>query len=190
MSTLRNTLALGGREAAPSLTVRRVVGVVAFAAATAVGARFALPLPGTPVPFTFGPLFVLLAGAVLGARLGAASQALYLAAGIAGLPVFAAGGGALYLLGPTGGYLMAYPAAAFLAGALGRTGGLRALPGLVAALAAIYAGGLAWLAVVGSVDTAVALGLRPFILADLVKVGMVVLVMARFRERVLRFFGS
>ncbi|MEW5931401.1 MAG: biotin transporter BioY, partial [Gemmatimonadota bacterium] len=67
---------------------------------------------------------------------------------------------------------------------------LRALPGLVAALAAIYAGGLAWLAVVGSVDTAVALGLRPFILADLVKVGMVVLVMARFRERVLRLFGS
>ena len=68
--------------------------------------------------------------------------------------------------------------------------GLRALPGLVAALGAIYVGGLAWLAVVGSVDTAVALGLRPFILADLVKVGMVVLVMARFRDRVLRLFGS
>jgi biotin transport system substrate-specific component len=190
MSTLRNTLALGGREAAPSLTWRRVIGVAAFAAATAFGARMAIPLPGTPVPFTLQPLFVLLAGAVLGARLGAASQAAYLAAGIAGLPVFAAGGGAAYLLGPTGGYLMAYPAAAFLAGALGRSGGLRALPGLVAALAAIYMGGLAWLSVVGSVDTAVALGLRPFVLADLVKVLMVALVMGRFRDRALRLFGS
>jgi biotin transport system substrate-specific component len=190
MSTLRNTFALGGREVVPSLTWRRVIGVVAFAAATAFGARVALPLPGTPVPFTLQPLFVLLAGAVLGARLGAASQALYLAAGLSGLPVFVAGGGAAYLLGPTGGYLMAYPAAAFLAGALGRSGTLRALPGLLAALAAIYAGGLAWLSVVGSVDAAVALGLRPFVLADLVKVGMVLLVMGRFRDRALRLFGS
>jgi len=190
MSTLRNTLALGGREVVPSLTVRRVIGVVAFAAASAFGARVALPIPGTPVPFTLVPLIVLLAGTVLGARLGAASQVLYLAAGVSGLPVFVAGGGAAYLLGPTGGYLLAYPAAAFLAGALGRSGTVRALPGLIAAMASIYVGGLAWLAVVGSVDTAVALGLRPFALADLVKVLMVVLLMGRFRDRALRLFGS
>lgn len=190
MSTLRSTPALGAREVVPSLTMRRAIGVAAFAAATALAARVALPLPGTPVPFTLQPMLVILAGAVLGARLGAASQALYLAAGIAGLPVFVAGGGAAYLLGPTGGYLMAYPAAAFLAGALGRSGGLRAVPGLLAALASIYAGGLAWLAVAGGVDTAVALGLRPFVLADLVKVAMIVLVMGRFRDRALRLFGS
>ncbi|HEX2190818.1 MAG TPA: biotin transporter BioY [Longimicrobiaceae bacterium] len=190
MSTLRNTLELGGRRDASSLAWRRAVGVAAFAAATAVGARLAIPLPGTPVPFTLQPLFVLLAGAVLGARLGAASQALYLAAGVAGLPVFAMGGGLAYLLGPTGGYLLAYPAAAFLAGALGRSGGVRALPGLLLALASIYAGGLAWLAAVGSVDAAVALGLRPFVLADLVKVLMVLLLMTRIRGRALRTFGS
>jgi len=187
--TMRGTAATWmGTELVPSRTARRVIGVVAFAAATAFGARVAVPLPGTPVPFTLQPLFVLLAGAVLGGPLGAASQLLYLAAGLSGLPVFAAGGGAAYLLGPTGGYLMAYPAAALLAGTFGRGGKLRALPGLLLALAAIYAGGLAWLAVVGNVDAAVALGLRPFVLADLVKVLMVVLVMGRIRDRALRLF--
>ncbi len=80
-------------EIVRSPALRRAIGVAAFATATAFGARVALPLPGTPVPFTLQVLFVLLAGAVLGARLGAASQALYLAVGLAGAPVFAAGGG-------------------------------------------------------------------------------------------------
>jgi biotin transport system substrate-specific component len=190
MTTLRKPIP-GARAAsiAPSRAVRRAVGVVAFAAATAVGAKVSLLIPGTPVPFTFQPLFVLLAGAMLGARLGAASQALYLAAGIAGLPVFAAGGGAAYLLGPTGGYLMAYPLAAFLAGAFAHRGTARMLGGLLLGLAAIYAGGLAWLAVVGDVSVAVALGLRPFVVADLVKVAMVLAVAARFGRRSRVFFG-
>jgi biotin transport system substrate-specific component len=191
MTTLRKPLP-GARTAAlvPSRTARRAIAVVGFAAATAVGAKVSLMIPGTPVPFTFQPLFVLLAGALLGARLGAASQALYLAAGIAGLPVFAAGGGAAYLLGPTGGYLMAYPLAAFLAGAFAHRGGAaRMLAGLLLGLGAIYAGGLAWLAVVGDVSVAVALGLRPFLLADLVKVAMVLAVAARFGRRSRAFFG-
>ncbi len=178
-----------GAELVPSRTARRVIGVLAFAAATAFGAKVALPIPGTPIPFTLQPLFVLLAGALLGARLGAASQALYLAVGAMGLPVFVAGGGVAYLLGPTGGYLMAYPAAAFLAGLGGRSV-LRTLGALLAGLAAIYAGGLAWLSVVGTVDVAVALGLRPFLLADLVKVFLVLLVAGRLRARALRLFGS
>jgi len=172
-----------------SRNVRRVVGVAAFATATALGARVAVILPGTPVPFTFQPLFVLLAGALLGARLGAASQALYLTAGIAGLPVFAAGGGAAYLLGPTGGYLMAYPLAAFLAGAFAHRGPARALGGLLLGLATIYAGGLAWLAVVGDVNAAVALGLRPFVLMDLVKVGIVLAIVWRTGRRSRALFG-
>ncbi|MDQ3557294.1 MAG: biotin transporter BioY, partial [Gemmatimonadota bacterium] len=113
-STTAGAVGLG----APSRTARRVVAVALAAAATTVAAKLAVPLPGTPVPFTLQPLVVLLAGALLGARLGAASQTLYLLAGAAGLPIFAAGGGVAYLFGPTGGYLLAYPAAAFLVGAM------------------------------------------------------------------------
>ena len=174
----------------PSRTARRVIGVVALAAATAVGARISVLIPGTPVPFTFQPLFVILAGVLLGSRLGAASQALYLAAGIAGLPVFVAGGGAAYLLGPTGGYLMAYPLAAWLAGSGVRRGTGRLLAGLLAALAAIYVGGLAWLAIVGNVTTAVALGVAPFLLADLVKVGIAAAVSRRVAGRVGKILGQ
>ena len=76
MSTLRNRFpAAWTADLVPSRTARRAIGVAAFAAATAFGAKVAVVLPGTPVPFTFQPLFVLLAGALLGARLGAASQA-------------------------------------------------------------------------------------------------------------------
>jgi biotin transport system substrate-specific component len=170
MTIQRGTLA--GTRPADSGALVRALAVVGFAAATAIGAKVAIPLPGTPVPFTLQPLFVLLAGAVLGSRLGARSQMVYLAAGVAGLPVFAAGGGAAYLLGPTGGYLMAYPLAAWLAGRGARGGDARRAGGLLAALAAVYAGGLAWLAVTGSVTTAVALGAAPFFLADLVKAGI------------------
>lgn len=183
MTTNRFPLAQPAAGLVPSRTARRVIGVVAFAALTAIGARISVLIPGTPVPFTFQPLFVILAGALLGARLGAASQALYLAAGIAGLPVFAAGGGAAYLLGPTGGYLMAYPLAAFLAGTWADRSAVRTLAGLLLGLAAIYAGGLAWLSVVGDVDVAVALGLRPFVAMDLVKVAMVLAVARRIGGR-------
>lgn len=165
-----------GARATASPFARRAFAVVAFAIVTAIGAKIAVPLPGTPVPFTLQPLFVLLAGALLGSRLGAASQVLYLAAGVVGLPVFAAGGGAAYLLGPTGGYLMAYPLAAFLAGAYG---GRRVAPmmgALLAGLGAIYLGGLAWLSVLGTASWAVAAGLTPFVLADLVKVLIALLV--------------
>ena len=91
----------------------RAGAVVFVAALTAAAAQISVPLPFTEVPFTFQPMVVLLGGLALGSRLALASQLLYLAAGIAGLPVFAASAtlppGALRLLGPTGGYLMAYP---------------------------------------------------------------------------------
>ena len=100
----------------------KVAAVLLVTALTAVAAQISVPLPFTPVPFTLQPMVVLLGGAALGARLGMASQVLYLALGIAGFPVFAASAvlpqGALRLLGPTGGYLMSYPFAAFVAGAL------------------------------------------------------------------------
>src|SRR6058998_3222084 len=99
-----------------------LVGIVGFAAAVAAASQIAIPLPWTPVPITLQPMLVILAGMMLGPTAGAASMLLYLAAGAAGLPVFTPIGapGIARFLGPTGGYLIAYPAAAFVAGALAR----------------------------------------------------------------------
>jgi biotin transport system substrate-specific component len=158
-----------------------VVGVVGFAAAMAIAAQIAIPIPGTPVPFTLQPLAVVLAGMMLGPVAGAASMVLYLAAGALGLPVFSPIGapGFLRLIGPTGGYLLAAPAAAAIAGIIARR--FPAFAGqLLAALlgiATLYAGGVAQLELLtGSLERAAALGSAPFILADLGKVVVAALV--------------
>ncbi len=104
----------------------RAGAVIFVTALTAAAAQISVPLPFTAVPFTFQPMVVLLGGLALGSTLGMTSQVLYLFAGIVGLPVFAASAtlppGALRLLGPTGGYLMAYPFAALLTGYLSQRG--------------------------------------------------------------------
>ena len=187
---LRNAATL---ELVPGRTTRRVIAVLAFAAATALGAYVRVPVPLTPVPMTLQTLFVVLAGALLGPRLGAASQLAYLGAGIAGLPVFTAGAGLGYLLGPTGGYLLAFPVTAFLAGlvAQGVTGrGIGALAalfvGLFAASLVILFGGAGWLGVLtGDYAGALTLGLVPFLIGDVVKVGLVALIAWRGRHRTL-----
>src|SRR6478752_4372256 len=99
-----------------------LIGIVGFAAAVAAASQIAIPLPWTPVPITLQPMLVILAGMFLGPVAGAASMALYLAAGAAGLPVFTPIGapGIARFFGPTGGYLLAYPAAAWVAGALNK----------------------------------------------------------------------
>ncbi len=164
------TLVAGGARAA-SVTL---AGVAGFALALAASAQIAIPIPGTAVPITLQPLLVVLAGLWLGPAAGAASMALYLMAGAAGLPVFAPVGapGALRLLGPTGGYLLAYPAAAFVAGRLGGTARSFAARALAAGagMLVIYLGGLAQLAIlVGSVPAAVVQGVLPFAALDAVK---------------------
>jgi len=91
--------------------------IVTFTALTAIGAQ--LEIATRPVPYTLQTLFVILAGALLGSRRGAASMLLYLGVGALGVPVFASGGlGLAKLIGPTGGYLLAFPLAAYLTGAL------------------------------------------------------------------------
>lgn len=174
-----------------SRTSLRLIGVAIFALATAVGARVAIPLPGTPVPFTLQVLCVLLAGALLGARLGAASQLLYVLLGVLGAPLFAFGGGPAYLLGPTGGYLLAFPLAAWAVGALApRSGGAaRLIVGLIVGVAVIHAGGVAWLAVVtGSFEQAVRFGVGPFVALDLLKIALASLISLKFRRRALELF--
>jgi len=150
--------------------------------ATAAAAQISIPLPFTPVPFTLQPMVVLIGGAALGARLGALSQILYLALGIAGLPVFAASpvlpqGGAR-LFGPTGGYLMSYPAAAFVAGWLAERGFdrryLTSVIAMAAGLCIVFAAGVLWLGLVAQplqgIRGALAAGLFPFVVADAMKV--------------------
>lgn len=151
-----------------------LLGVAGFAIALAAASQVAIPLPGTPVPLTLQPLLVVLAGMMLGPSLGAASMVLYLAAGAAGLPVFAPIGapGIARLFGPTGGYLIAMPAAAFIAGWLSQR--TASLPGrwLAASLgiAALFVGGIAQLALLtGSLGQAVAVGITPFAVFDLLK---------------------
>jgi biotin transport system substrate-specific component len=164
-------------------TAIRIGSVVLIAAMTAAAAQISIPLPFTPVPFTLQPMVVLLGGAALGSRLGMAAQALYLLAGIAGLPVFAASAvlpqGVLRLLGPTGGYLMSYPFAAFLTGLLAERGLDRRYVTSVLAmgtgLAVVFTFGVVWLAwwarpAAGSLDVALRTGLYPFIPADVVKI--------------------
>ena len=160
-------------RAAPAPAVR-ALGVVGFAVAVAAASQIAIPLPFTPVPITLQPMLVILAGMWLGPLAGAASMLLYLAAGAAGLPVFTPMGapGIARFFGPTGGYLLAYPAAAFVTGLLARrttTLGGRWLAG-VAGIAVIFFGGLTQLALLnGSVSRAIQLGVTPFALLDIVK---------------------
>ena len=174
---------LAGRADSSSLV--RFGAVLFVTALTSAAAQISVPLPFTQVPFTFQPMVVLLGGLVLGSRLGLASQALYLLAGIAGLPVFAASAtlppGALRLLGPTGGYLMSYPIAAFVTGCLAERGFdrryLTSVVAMLAGLVVVYACGAIWLGLFArgvataplGLHTALVTGVYPFIAADLVK---------------------
>ncbi|HEX6179344.1 MAG TPA: biotin transporter BioY [Thermoanaerobaculia bacterium] len=154
-----------------------VLFVLAGSAIIAIAAQIAIPVPFSPVPLTMQPLAVLLVGVVLGSKRGAAAAVLYLLEGAAGLPVFSLGrGGAIWLAGPTAGYLLSYPFAAFIAGWFSERGWggnvLRAVTGMLVALAAIYIGGWAWLALITDARTAFLTGVAPFVVADIVKIAL------------------
>ncbi len=166
--------------------VRQLVGVLTFAIITAISARISLLVPGMGIPFSFQPLAVIVAGGLLGARLGAASQIVYLLAGISGLPVFILGS----ILAPSGGYLMAYPFAAFVVGLIAHGSVPRRLAGLLAGLAVIYAGGVAWLSLTLGVETAFLTGVVPFILSDLVKVALALVILQVMQNRSRELFGA
>ena len=155
----------------------QVLLVIGGSAIIAIAAQIAIPIPFTPVPLTMQPLAVLLVGVVLGATRGSAAATLYLLEGASGLPVFAQGhGGALWLIGPTAGYLLSYPFAAFAAGWFSQRGWgssvVRALAGMLIAPAIIYAGGWAWLAVLSGPRAAFTMGIVPFAIADIIKVAI------------------
>jgi biotin transport system substrate-specific component len=158
----------------------RIGAVLFITVLTAIAAQISIPLPFTPVPFTFQPMVVLVGAAALGSRLGLASQVLYLAIGMAGLPVFAWSPalpqGAARLFGPTGGYLMSYPFAAFLTGWLAERGFdrryLSALFAMMCGLVVVFTGGVSWLMIGASrlsLSAALAAGFYPFVVPDFAK---------------------
>jgi biotin transport system substrate-specific component len=156
--------------------VRQVVLVVGASLFVALCAKITIPLPLTPVPLTLQNFGVLLVGMVLGSRRGFAALALYLAEGAGGLPVFnpTGLGGVAQLLGPTGGFLMAYPLVAFVAGFVmerGRKTFARAALGGILAEILLFTGGLTWLALqTGSLARAAQWGLYWFAFAEIIKV--------------------
>jgi biotin transport system substrate-specific component len=169
------------------LSTSAITRVALMAAVTAVAAQIAIPI--FPVPFTLQVLAVVLSGFLLGSRYGALAQAIYVLVGAVGVPVFAEFSGGLgRVLGPTGGYLIAYPIAAAVAGlaapTVARATRRRALwVGSFwgcAGLAVIYAIGATWLAVITDLPLAVAVaqGVLIFVPFDLIKVALAVLVAA------------
>lgn len=143
----------------------------------ALAAHVSVPLPFSPVPVTGQTFGVLLLGGALGARRSALALVLYLVEGAMGLPVFAPGmlPGAARLVGPTAGYLVAFPAAAFLLGWFAERGWSRSVWRLAGAMllaeAVIFAGGVGWLAAVthAPLETALRLGLFAFLPGEAVK---------------------
>src|SRR6266478_1903790 len=174
----------------PAIGVR-IGAVVLGAVLVALAAQVSIPLPGTPVPMTLQPMAVLLVGGLLGARFGALSMILYLAMGAAGLPVFTPTVplvGIARLFGRTGGYLLAYPIAAYATGWFSdpaRKPGVqepwvRVTLGVFVGLVLIHLGGLAQLAILtGDVSRAAQFATFPFLLGDLIKIAVLVPVLTK-----------
>ncbi|HEX9386858.1 MAG TPA: biotin transporter BioY, partial [Anaerolineales bacterium] len=157
--------------------LRDVILILLGAVFVAVLAQIEIPLPFTPVSITGQTFGVLLVGAALGSKRGAASLASYLALGLFGLPFFAGGAHGLnILIGATGGYLIGFVIAAYVIGLLAERGLERSMrtsiiPFLVGTVI-IYVCGVAWLAAfLGSFSKALAAGLLPFLIGDAIKLG-------------------
>jgi biotin transport system substrate-specific component len=161
---------------AKAQVIRRGIAAGLGALLVALSAQVVVPVPFSPVPMTLQPLAVLIVGGLLGSGAAVAALLLYIALGALGLPVFAGGGsGFLHLVGPTGGYLLAFPIAAGVTGAVtGRVPtALRVLLACALGMIIIHTGGVAQLAVLGGDPSlAMRVGFVPFLTGDLLKVGL------------------
>jgi biotin transport system substrate-specific component len=157
--------------------VHNVILVVVFSVLIALSAQIAIPLPFTPIPITMQTLTVLLTGLLLGSRLGMATLIAYLVEGVVGMPVFTQwGSGIAHLVGPTGGYLIGFVFAAGLVGFLAERGWDRRLWTTLLAMIlgnlVIYAFGVGWLSTFLGVGTALAKGMLPFLIGDVIKIAL------------------
>jgi biotin transport system substrate-specific component len=180
---------IGSQQERVFEAARQVAIVIAASLFVALCARITIPLPFTPVPLTVQNFGVLLVGLLLGSRRGFAALVLYLAEGAMGMPVFSpiGVGGIAHLLGPTGGFLLAYPLVAWVAGYVmehGRKSFARAALGGLLGEVVLFAGGLTWLAVLThSVTQAIRWGLYWFLFAEVIKVMMAAGIVARWQRR-------
>ncbi|WP_440952914.1 biotin transporter BioY [Methanococcoides sp. FTZ1] len=181
-----NTDVDGNFSSSPSDNIRKMVYASLFAALTAIGAYITIPLG--PIPFTLQVVFVLMAGAMLGSKWGSISMIVYTLLGIAGLPVFSGGASGIgVILGPTGGYIIGFIAAAFVVGFLFENYRTEKLPinamYVLTGSAVIYAFGLSHLMIVANMSfiQAVTVGLLPFIGGALVKVAVAAYIATRYR---------
>ena len=178
--TIRFTKSMEKRRIAPlDITLPAL-----FAALTAVGALITIPM--IPVPITLQTFFTLLSGAILGSRRAAFSQALYVAMGVAGLPIFSSfQSGPLVLIGPTGGYLIGFIVGAYAMGKIFEVkgkGGFKSwkerqkwlIISMITATVIIYSFGVAQLSlIIGSLETAIVVGMLPFLVGDAIKIFVV-----------------
>ncbi len=179
------------RAYAPS--ARTLATIVGGAAMMTLAAKIQVPF--WPVPMTLHTVAVMAFAVLLGPRLATSICLAYLAAGAVGLPVFAGsperGIGLAYMVGPTGGYLLGFVCASWLVGTLAAGKGLLGRSAaMLAGLALIYATGVAWLAVYVPAPKLLAVGVLPFLLGDLLKIGVVAgfsvaapAALARFRSK-------
>jgi biotin transport system substrate-specific component len=177
MSTDVRADTLMGAALAPLDWTRSAGLVIVFSLFIAACAQFTIHIG--PVPITGQSFAVLLTGALLGSRLGAAAVIAYLIEGAIGLPFFAGGGaGIVRFFGPTGGYLVAFPAAAFIVGAFAEYGWDKRYPTAVAAMAigsaVILLGGWAWFAILTNTPPVAAfqLAVLPFLVGDVIKIAL------------------
>jgi len=184
------------REIVVEGTATRAIGLFCFIILTALGAYVRIPLPFTPVPITLQTFFVLLSGAVLGRKWGMASQAGYLVLGTIGLPLFTgAGAGTAYLFGPTGGYIIGFVAASWIAGRMLQQpskGIIRvALAMAVASSAGIYFFGVLGLSLFLKcrLSQALALGFLPFVPGDIIKIISASFIFYKIEKRCRDIFG-
>ncbi|MDD4980207.1 MAG: biotin transporter BioY [Candidatus Omnitrophica bacterium] len=181
------------REIVVNKILCRLLGVGIFLILSCLGAFVRIPLPFTPVPITLQTFFVLLSGAFLGSKLGFLTQLSYIFLGIWGLPIFTgAGSGLLYLLGPTGGYLLGFVLAAFLIGSF-----IKFSDNLLFTFALFCLGdavllfcGTLWLKFLFGYDLTRALfiGFLPFIPGDLLKITAASVIYGRLRSRLKEIF--
>jgi len=166
-----------GAALAPIDSTRSVGLVIVFSLFIAAAAQFAIHIG--PIPITGQTFAVLLTGALLGSRLGAAAVIAYLIEGAIGLPFFAGGAaGIVRFLGPTGGYLVAFPAAAFVTGAFAEHGWDKNYPQAVVAMAIgsviVFLGGWAWYSVLTSTPPLAAfqIAVLPYLVGDVIKIAL------------------